>query len=147
MRTLPTSRTLIERFKLVLMTALAKPFDEAAQKFTTIYDSAADAAQDAALVAKLGELVRLRDLLAGRVGQSTPQGAAYDLPTRTALLPCRDVIAVTVPARTRMLQRGSIEWLNAMLSVRGVRLKWHTPAQQAAHVAGLPHSYPANVSA
>jgi hypothetical protein len=136
------------RFAGVLMTALAEPFDKAAQKFMAVYDRAPDAPQDPALVATLGELVRLRDEMApGRVGDATPTNGALDLPTRCALLPCKDVIAVTIPARTRMLQRGSLEWLNAMLSVEGVRLKWHTPAQQAAHVASLPHSYPAKVSA
>ena len=133
------------RFQGVLMTALAKPFDELASRFMAAYDSAPDAPQDQALVAKLGELVRVRDQMAGTVGQSTPQGAAYDLPTRCALLPYRDVIAVTVPARTRMLQRGSIEWLRAMLSVEGVRLRWNTPAQQAAHVAALPTAHPVKV--
>jgi hypothetical protein len=136
------------RFAGVLLVELAKPFDEAAQKFMAVYDRAPDAAQDPALVAKLAELVRVRDQMApGRVGDATPTNGALDLPSRCALLPCKDVIAVTIPARTRMLQRGSLEWLNAMLSVEGVRLKWHTPAQQAAHVASLPHSYPAKVSA
>ena len=133
------------RFKLVLMTDLAAPFDKAAVEFMAVYDRAPDAPQDPALVATLGELVRLRDEFAGRVGQSTPQGDAYDLPTRCAVLPYRDVIAVTVPARTHALQRGSLEWLNAMLSVEGVRLKWHSPAQQAAHVAALPQSAPVKV--
>jgi hypothetical protein len=53
---------------------------------------------------------------------------------------CRDHAAdgaVKVPVSTHGMQRGSLEWLNAMLSVEGVRLKWHAPAQQAAHVAGL----------
>ena len=137
--------TAFERFKLILMTELAAPFAQLAAAFMVAYDRAPDAPQDPALVAKLGELVRLRDLMAGRVGDATPTYSAADLPTRVATLPCKDVLAVAVPARTHGMQRGSLEWLNAMLSVEGVRLKWHTPAQQAAHVASLPHSYPAKV--
>jgi hypothetical protein len=131
------------RFKQVLMIGLAKPFDEAAEAFMAVYNGPAPHVQDPAMVATLGELVRLRDQLAGRVGQSTPAGDGFDLPTRVAVLPCKDVIAVKVPHRTSMLQRGSLEWLNSMLSVDGVRLKWQRPDQQAAQVAGLPRSYSA----
>ena len=133
------------RFAGVLMIALAKPFDEAASRFMAIYDGPASNVQDPATVATLGELVRVGDLMAGRVGQSTPAGDGFDLPTRCAVLPCKDVIAVKLPHRTSMLQRGSREWLDAMLSVDGVRLKWQTPDQQAAQVASLPRSYPAMV--
>ena len=79
------------------------------------------------------------------MGQSTPQGDAYDLPTRVTVLPYKDVLAVKIAHRTHGMQRGSVEWLSAMLSVEGVRLKWQTPAQQAAHVAALPRSYPVTV--
>jgi hypothetical protein len=133
------------RFKGILMIDLAKPFDEAASRFMAVYDGAAPHVQDPATVATLGELVRLRDQMAGRVGDATPSSDGFDLPTRVAVLPCKDVIAVKVPHRTHGMQRGSIEWLDAMLSVEGLRLKWHTPAQQAAQVAALPRSYPAMV--
>jgi|GEM_PF-2477527 hypothetical protein len=133
------------RFKQVLLTELAPTFDKAAQAFMTVYDGPAPNVQDPAIVVTLGELVRLRDQMAGRVGDSTPRHSAADLPTRCATLPCIDVLAVKVGARTFGTQRGSIEWLNGMLSVPGVRLKWQTPLEQTAHVAGLPVSYPAMV--
>lgn len=126
------------RFKLTLMTDLAEPFDEAAQAFMDVYDNDdPNAHQDPAVVATLGELVRLRDLLtSGRRGDGLP-GEMYDLPTRVTVLPDQDAITRKIPVRVGNLTRGSIEWLNAMLSIDGVRLKWHTPAQQAEHVAGL----------
>jgi hypothetical protein len=131
--------TAYARFKGVLLTELAKPFDQAAAEFMSTYDRAPDAPQDPATVATLGELVRVRDLLhPGRVGGGTPTHSGADLPTRCATLPCKDVLAVKLPARTHALQRGSLEWCNAMLSVDGVRLKWQTPAQQAAQVDALP---------
>jgi hypothetical protein len=133
------------RFKQVLMIDLAKPFDAAAEAFMAVYDGAAPHVQDPKTVEQLGELVRLRDQMAGRVGQSTPAGDGFDLPTRVATLPCKDVIAVKLPHRTHGMQRGSLDWLNAMLSVDGLRLVWQRPDQQAAAVAALPHSYPAMV--
>ena len=125
------------RFSQPLMEQLRAPFDRLAGQFMITYDSGAP--QDAAAVATLGELVRVRDQMAGRVGDATPTYSAADLPTRCATLPYLDVLAVQVPARTHALQRGSLEWLNAMLSVEGCRLRWHTPIEQAAHVAGLRH--------
>lgn len=120
------------RFKQVLLIELAAPFDKAAAEFMAVYDRTPDARQDPATLATLGELVRLRDLLApGRVGDATPANSGLDLPTRCATLPSKEVILVRLPGRTHGLQRGSLEWCNAMLSVDGVRLKWHTPAQHA----------------
>src|ERR1019366_1840719 len=66
------------RFAGVMMTALAKPFDEAAEKFMAVYDRNPTAPQDPATVATLGELVRVRDLMAGRVGDATPTYSAAD---------------------------------------------------------------------
>jgi hypothetical protein len=138
--------TAYARFTQVLMVDLAKPFDAAAQVFMSVYDGPAPNVQDPAIVVTLGELVRLRDQMhPGRVGDSTPRHSAADLPTRCATLPCIDVLAVKVGARTFGTQRGSLEWLNGMLSVPGVRLKWLTPLEQTAHVAGLPVSSPAMV--
>jgi len=134
------------RFKLVLLTELAKPFDKAAAEYMAVYDRAPDGAQDPALVATLGGLVRLRDQMApGRVGAATPRHSGADLPTRCATLPYLDVLAVKIPHRTHALERGSLEWLNGMLSVEGVRLKWQTPAQQAAQVDAMPVTYAAKV--
>jgi hypothetical protein len=133
------------RFKQVLLTDLAAPFDKAAEKFMAVYDRAPDAPQDPATVATLGELVRVRDLMAGRVGAATPTHSGADLPTRCAVLPCKAVLAVKLPSRTHALGRGELPWLNAMLSIEGVRLKWQTPTQQAAQVDALPASYPAKV--
>jgi hypothetical protein len=126
------------RFKQVLLTELAAPFDKAAAEFMAVYDRNPDAPQDPAMVATLGELVRLRDQMAGRVGDATPTHSGADLPTRCAVLPCKDVLAVKVPHRTHALGRGELPWLNAMLSIEGVRLKWQTPTQQAAQVAAMP---------
>jgi hypothetical protein len=134
------------RFKQVLLTDLAKPFDEAAQKFMAVYDRNPDAPQDPATLATLGELVRLRDQMApGRVGDATPSHSGADLPTRCATLLCMEDLAVKIPHRTHAMQRGSVEWCNAMLSVDGVRLKWQTPAEQASHTAAIPRAYAAMV--
>jgi len=126
------------RFKEVLMIELAAPFDKAAQKFMTVYDRDPNAPQDPATVATLEDLVRLRDMLAGRVGASTPTGDVYDLPSRCTTAPNRDALTGHMTSRTHLLGRGSLEWLNAMLAIPGVRLKWQTPAQQVAHIAALP---------
>jgi hypothetical protein len=127
-----------QRFKLVLLTELAAPFDKAAAEFMAVYDQGPTLRQDPALVTTLGELVRLRDQMAGRVGNSTPAGDAFDLPTRVAVMPSKDVAINKIPGRIQGTQRGALDWLNAMLSVDGVRLRWHRPDQQAAHVAALP---------
>jgi hypothetical protein len=127
------------RFKTVLMDKLAVPFDKAASEFMAVYDGAAPNVQDPATVATLADLVRLRDKIApGRVGDATPANSGLDLPTRCATLPCKEVNLVTLPGRTHAMQRGSLEWLNAMLSVDGVRLKWLTPAEQNEHTVALP---------
>ncbi len=138
------------RFQETLMTDLAKPFDKAASKFMAVYDANPHAAQDPATVATLCDLIRLRDQMAGRVGASTPTGDLYDLPTRVTTLPNKDVLARKIPVRVGNLRHDSVEWLNAMLSIEGIRLKWQTPAEQAAHIATLPRyseAYTASASA
>jgi len=134
------------RFQQVLLVELAKPFDDAAEAYMTVYDNPdPGVTQDPAIVLQLGELVRLRDQMAGRVGDATPTHSGADLPTRCAVLPYKDVLAVKVPHRTHALGRGELPWLNAMLSIEGVRLKWQTPTQQAAQVDAMPVHYPAKV--
>ena len=130
----------IMRFEVVLMTDLAKPFDEAAEAFMAVYDSNPTAPQDPATVATLCALIRLRDQLgarSSRIRNDLP-GDMYDLPTRVTVLPSKDIFHAKIPVRAGHLRHDSIEWVNAMLSIDGVRLKWQTPAQQAAQVASLP---------
>jgi hypothetical protein len=131
------------RFAGVLLTELAEPFNAAAEAFMAAYDSNATPTPE--VVATLGELVRVRDVMANRVGDATPTYPAADLPTRCATLPHLTVLAVALPKATHALTRGSVEWCNAMLGVDGVRLKWLSPAAQSAHVASLPHAAPVKV--
>jgi len=143
--------TAIMRFKGVLMVELAKPFDKAASKYMAVYDTNPLAPQDMATVATLLDLMRMRDLLAtsARTRNDLP-GEVYDWPTRVATLPDKDVLARKIPVRTGDCRRDSVEWFNGMLSIPGVRLKWQTPAQQAAHAAALPRestAYTASASA
>ncbi len=123
------------RFRGVLLTALAEPYDHAAVMFMDAYDTHTEPAPWT--VATLADLIRVRDALAGRVGEGLP-GNGYDLPTRIATYPDHHSILNRQRLRTEGMSRGSRQWLDALLSIPGVRLKWQTPSEQAAHIEALP---------
>ena len=141
-----TDQAIIQAWQIFcteLMEKFRAPFDEAASKYM---------AGDKTVVPALTELGKVRDILKLVTGSVKLRSDHFEVYSRVLTIPSEKTSMEKIPQvlgnpYSNVEGRYESAWFAAVTSLPGVRLEWHSPADQIALDAAMPNKTPEEIAA